>query len=211
MKHKILRKLIQDSRFKIQEKGFTPDTITSVSGNAPQGANARLVWGFTIVEVLVTSLIFSIMALSISAIFIQIVSLQRRAMAIQKIQDNSLLSLEEMSRDIRVSRITNQESPNCTATSVTLIHPLKGTVIYRVAGGIIQSNVNGGSYIDISASDVNFTRMNFCISGSLVNDKKSPRVTIVTSVQNRTGKDIAQIDLQTTITSRNFIDEFSFP
>ena len=88
--------------------------------------------GFTIVEVLVTSLIFSIIALSISAIFVQIISLQRRAIAVQKIQDNSLLSLEEMSRDIRVSRISDQESPNCTSTSITLAHPVKGTLMYRV-------------------------------------------------------------------------------
>lgn len=167
--------------------------------------------GFTIVEVLVTSLIFSIMAMSVSAIFIQIISLERRALAVQKIQDNSLLVLEEMSRDIRVSRISDQESPNCTATTVTLIHPLKGTIVYQLSNGIVQRSVGGGSYVDISNSDVNFTRMNFCILGSLANDNKSPRVSIVTSVQNRTGKEISQINLQTTIASRNVLDEFSYP
>ena len=167
--------------------------------------------GFTVVEVLVTSLIFSIMAMAVSAIFIQIINLERRAFAIQKIQDNALLVLEEVSRDMRVSRISNQESSNCTATTITLIHPLKGTVIYQVSAGTVQRSVNGGNLIDVSGSDVNFTRMNFCILGSLANDNKSPRVSIVTSVQNRTGKEIMQIDLQTTTTSRDLIDEFSFP
>jgi len=167
--------------------------------------------GFTIVEVLVTSLIFSIIALTVSAIFIQIINIERRGFAVQKIQDNALLVLEEMSRDMRVSRISDQESPNCTATTITLIHPLKGTVIYQVSAGTVQRSVNGGNLIDVSGSDVNFTRMNFCILGSLVNDNQSPRVSIVTSVQNRTGKEIMQIDLQTTTTSRDLIDEFSFP
>jgi prepilin-type N-terminal cleavage/methylation domain-containing protein len=167
--------------------------------------------GFTIVEVLVTSLIFSIIAMAVSAIFIQIITLQRRSLAVQKIQDNSLLALEEMSRDIRVSKISNQESPNCTATTITMTHPIKGEVSYRVSSGIVQRSVAGGSFADISNSDVNFTRMNFCISGSLVNDKKSPRVTIVTSVQNKTGKEISQIDLQTTVTSRSVFDEFTSP
>jgi len=167
--------------------------------------------GFTVVEVLVTSLIFSIMAMAVSAIFIQIINLERRAFAIQKIQDNALLVLEEVSRDMRVSRISNQESSNCTATTITLIHPLKGTVVYQVSAGTVQRSVNGGNLIDVSGSDVNFTRMNFCILGSLANDNKSPRVSIVTSVQNRTGKEIMQIDLQTTTTSRDLIDEFSFP
>lgn len=167
--------------------------------------------GFTIVEVLVTSLVFSIMAIGVSTIFIQIISLERRSFSVQKIQDNSLLTLEEMSRDIRVSRISNQDSPNCTATTITLIHPLKGTVIYRANNGVIQKSEAGGSYVDISSSNVNFTRMNFCITGSLSDDNQSPRVTVVTSVQNRTGREIMQINLQTTTTSRNVLDEFSFP
>ncbi len=184
MEHKTLRKLIQDSRFKIQEKGFT------------------------IIEVLVTSLIFSIIAITVSAIFIQIINIERRGLAIQKIQDNAFLVLEEMSRDMRVSRISDQEASNCTATTITLVHPLKGTLVYRVSGGIAQRSVGGGSYVDISNSDVNFTRMNFCVLGSLANDNQSPRVSIVTSVQNRTGREIMQIDLQTTTTTRDVFSEF---
>jgi len=164
--------------------------------------------GFTIIEVLVTSLIFSIIAITISAIFIQIINLERRGFAVQKIQDNALLVLDEMSRDIRVSRISNQEAPNCTATAITLSHPLKGTVVYQTSGGIVQRSVNGGSYVDVSGSNVNFTRMNFCILGSLTKDRQSPRVSIVTSVQNRTGREIMQINLQTTVTSRDVSDEF---
>lgn len=167
--------------------------------------------GFTIVEVLVTSLIFSMIALTVSAIFVQIISLERRGFAVQKIQDNALLVLEEISRDIRVSRISNQDSVNCTATTITMTHPLKGTVAYRTSNGIVQRSENGESYSDISGSNVNFTRMNFCILGSLANDNQSPRVSMVTSVQNRTGKEISQINLQTTITSRNVLDEFSNP
>lgn len=167
--------------------------------------------GFTIVEVLVTSLIFSIIAMAISAIFIQIINLERRAFAVQKIQDNALLVLEELSRDMRVSRVSNQESPNCTATSINLIHPIKGSLVYQTINGVVQRSVGGGSYVDISSSDVNFTRMNFCILGSLVNDNQSPRISIVTSIQNRTGKEILQINLQTTVTSRDVSDEFQNP
>ena len=167
--------------------------------------------GFTVVEVLVTSLIFSIMAIAVSAIFIQIISIERRGFAAQKIQDNALLVLEEMSRDLRVSKISNQESADCTATTLTMTHPLKGSLVYRVSGGIVQRNTNGGGYIDISGSDVNFTRMNFCILGSLSNDNKSPKVTIVTSIQNRTGKEILQMNLQTSVSSRDVFDEFQNP
>src|SRR3989344_707466 len=187
MKHETLKKTIQDSRFKIQERGFT------------------------IVEVLVTSLIFSVMALAVSAIFIQIINIQRRGFSVQKIQDNSLLVLEEMSRDMRVSKISNQESPNCTASSITLVHPIKGTLVYQAINGIIQRSVSGGNYLDVSSSDVNFTRMNFCILGSLPNDNQSPRITVVMSVQNRIGKEILQMNIQTSVASRDVFDEFQNP
>ncbi len=185
--------------------------FSAEGGSASGGKIETKEAGFTIVEVLVTSLIFSIMAMAISAIFIQIISLERRGLAVQKIQDNALLVLEEMSRDIRVSRIPSQESSNCTATTITMTHPLKGTIVYRVNSGIVQRSVGGGDYIDVSSSNVNFSRMNFCISGSLVNDNQSPRVSTIASIQNRTGKEIVEIDIQTTVTSRDFIDEFSFP
>jgi|SRR3989344_887523 len=164
--------------------------------------------GFTIIEVLVTSMLFSIIGLSVSAIFIQIVNLERRAFSVQKIQDNALQVLEGISRDMRVSRITDQESPTCLATNITLVHPIKGALNYRMSNGIIQRSTAGGPYEDISGSDVNFIRLNFCTIGSLANDNRSPMVTVITSVQNRTGREILQIDLQTTVTSRDVFDEF---
>lgn len=167
--------------------------------------------GFTVIEVLMTSLVFSIIAITVSAIFVQIISLERRALAVQKIQDNALLVLEEMSRDIRVSRISDQESTDCTASSVTMTHPIKGTIVYQVSSGIIQRSTGGGGYVDVSGTNVDFSRMNFCIFGSLANDNQSPQITIVTSVKNRTGKEIMQINLQTTVTSRNYSDEFQNP
>ncbi len=167
--------------------------------------------GFTIVEVLVSSLIFSIIAISVSGIFVQIIGLERRGFAAQKIQNNALFILEMMSRDIRVSRIANQEAPNCDLATITMTHPSKGAVIYRVTSGTVEKSENGGAYAAISTSDVNFTRMNFCVVGSGVNDRQTPRVAILTSVQNRTGKEILQINLQTTVSSRDVSDEFQFP
>ncbi len=167
--------------------------------------------GFTIVEVLVTSLIFSMIGISVSTIFVQIVSLQRRALAIQKIQDNSLFALEMMSRDIRVSKIVNQESPNCSLTTLTITHPSKGTIIYRANNGSVEKSENGGAFLAVSTPSVNFSRMNFCVKGSAVNDNQTPRVAILTTVENRTGKEIIKINLQTSVSSRDVLDEFSFP
>ena len=167
--------------------------------------------GFTIVEVLVTSLIFSIIAMAVTGIFVQTLSLQRRASASQKIQDNAIFVLENMSRDIRVSVVANQESPNCTANTLAIIHPVKGDVVFRLNNGVIEKSQTGGPFVAISGSDVRFARFNFCITGSLQNDNKTPRVAVLTTIENVSGRELLEVNLQTTVSSRDEINEFSFP
>ena len=167
--------------------------------------------GFTIVEVLVPSVIFSIIAMAVSSIFVETLSLQRRASASQKIQDNAIFVLESMSRDIRVSVVADQESPGCTANTLSIIHPVKGDVVFRMTGGAIEKSQGGGPFVAISGSDVRFSRFNFCITGSLPNDNKTPRVAVLTTVENVSGREVLEVNLQTTVSSRDEINEFSFP
>ena len=204
--------MFKSFKFKIlnSQKGFVPllKKIYSRILGATQSSSRA---GFTVVEVLITSLIFSIIAMAISAIFVETLSLQRRASASQKIQDNAIFVLESMSRDIRVSVIANQESPSCTTNTLTIIHPVKGDVIFRVNNGAIEKSQAGGPFVAISGSDVRFSRFNFCITGSLQNDNKTPRVAIITTVENVSGREVFEVHLQTTVSSRDEAIEFQFP
>ena len=166
--------------------------------------------GFTIVEVLVTSFIFSIIAMSVSAVFVQALALQRRASASQKIQDNAVFVLENMSREIRVSVITDQESPACALSTLSVVHPDKGTIVYRMTGGAIEKSQGGGPFVALSGSDVRFTRFNFCVTGSLAGDDKTPKVSILTTIENVSGQ-VLEVNMQTTVSSRDAVFEFSFP
>lgn len=167
--------------------------------------------GFTIVEVLVTSVIFSIIALSVTGIFVRTLDLQRRSAASQKIQDNALFVLESMSREIRVSVVADQESPACALNTLTVIHPDKGDIVYRMTGGAIEKSQGGGPFVAISGSDVRFARFNFCVTGSLAGDDKTPRVSILTTIENVSGREVLEVNLQTTVSSRDSVFEFSFP
>ena len=167
--------------------------------------------GFTIVEVIVTSFVFSIIALAVSAIFVQTLSLQRRASTSQKIQDNAIFVLESMSRDIRVSRVVDQESPNCTANTLTIIHPVKGDVVFRLNNGAIEKSQAGGPFVAISGSDVRFTRFNFCVTGSTFTDNRTPRIAILTTIENVSGREVLEVNLQTTVSSRDVSAEFQNP
>src|SRR5438105_4644914 len=88
--------------------------------------------GFTLIEVMISSLVFSIIMITVSSLFIQILNNQRRAFAMQKIQENSLFIMELMAREIRVSKIENQNSPDCTLTSLSITHPVNGPVTYSL-------------------------------------------------------------------------------
>src|ERR1035437_9313235 len=164
--------------------------------------------GFTIVEVLVSALVFSIIAIVVTGLFVQILAMERRAFASQKIQENGLFIMELMSREIRVSQIQGPDS-DCNATSLTIVHPINGTVTYSLNNGILErTSVENGANIttDLSSSAVVFSRLNFCIMGSGV-DGQQARVAILASIQNKIGPEILTTSLETTVSSRDVYTE----
>ncbi len=169
--------------------------------------------GFTIVEVLVSALVFSIIAIVVSGLFVQILDLEQRSFASQKIQENGLFIMELMSREIRVSQIVDTDqtpqgdSINCTLTSLTIRHPVNGTITYTLANGVLQ-RIADGITTDLSSSGVAFSRLNFCLMGSGPTDHQQARVAILASIQNKTGKEILTTSLETTVSSRDVQTEF---
>ena len=155
--------------------------------------------GFTLLEALVATLIFSIIAVIITGILSQSLKIQKRASLALRIQENAMTILEAMAREIRVSDITNQNS-SCTATSLTMVHPTEGTITYSLNNGALRRTV-GSLVNDISSSDIEFSTLLFCIKGSSLGDNIQTRVTIISSLKNKSSTS-NQIDIQTTVTSR---------
>lgn len=162
--------------------------------------------GFTLVEVIVSSFVFSIIVVVTIGLFVQILALERRSFASQKIQENGLFIIELMSREIRVSQIQDQDSPDCTATTLTIIHPVNGIVTYSLNNNVLQRTADGIT-TDLSSSDVSFSRLNFCIMGS-VSSTEQARVAILASIQNKTGPEILTTSLETTVSSRDVQTKF---
>jgi prepilin-type N-terminal cleavage/methylation domain-containing protein len=164
--------------------------------------------GFTLIEVIVSAFVFSIIVLVVGGLYTNILNLQRRANAEQKIQENALYVMELMSREIRVSQITNQDAQGCNLTTLTMTHPVNGTVTYTLNGSGVLQRTAGGVTTDLNTSDIKFAKLSFCVLGSGVNDLQPTRVTILASIQNATGKDIITTSFQTTVTSRDVQSEF---
>ena len=176
--------------------------------------------GFTLIELLVAATVFTFVILSVSSLFTQALDLQRRASALQKIQDNAQYVIESISREVRVSTITSGNTdcnPPDTITTKTLSikHPVNGDVTYaydRTSGiGVITREVaGGGGPQPITSGDVDFTSFAFCVSGAGV-DGQQARVTMPMTITAVSARLSAQVtaSLQTTIVSRDLAEELT--
>ncbi len=161
--------------------------------------------GFTLVETLVATMVFSLVAMAVSMVFVRAIGIENRGQGAQKVQENALFALESMAREIRVGVFaTNQDSLDCSRTAITFQHPVNATVSYgfdsindaitRTAGGIV-TRLTGD---DVQASG------NFCVFGSGI-DQNQARVTILMNIKNKAKNSAEQVtfNLQTTVSSRD--------
>lgn len=165
--------------------------------------------GFTLVEMLVATLIFSIIAMAVSLVFVRAVVIENRGQGAQKVQENALFALESMAREIRVGVFTtNQDSPSCSRTMITFQHPVNGEVSYGFDGAKSAiTRTAGGIVTRLTGDDVQ-TSARFCVLGSGV-DQDQARVTILMNIKNKAKNSAEQMtfNLQTTVSSRDIGQE----
>lgn len=165
--------------------------------------------GFSLIELLVAATIFSFVVAGVSGLFAQALDLQRRAVGIQKIQENSQYVMESIAREVRVSRVISADTecnPLDPATAqLTIEHPVNGIVTYRhdrasQTGAILRNDQ------PITTADVDFKSLAFCVSGAGA-DGQQTRVTIPMTVEAAAGRPSMRVStsLQTTIISRDQI------
>lgn len=160
-------------------------------------------FGFTLVETLIVIFIFSIIMILIGSIFTVSLNLQRRAFNVQQAEEGTGFILESMAKEIRVSRITNSDT-NCPATptgTLNITHPTNGNISYFLSGTAIHRTVGGIDTV-ISSNTVEFTKLQFCILGTPVDDRRQPRVTVIGGVRSTKTKQQSIIDFQTTLSQR---------
>lgn len=164
--------------------------------------------GFTLIEVTVTILVFSIMMTLVAGIFVKAVELERRTVWSQRVQENSTLIIESMAREIRVSNITSGDSVNCSATTLSMVHPVYGNITYSLQGQNIQKQVGSVNGL-INSSDVQIANLKFCITGSGANDDQPSKITILVSIKSSKGSPPVSANLETTVTSRDITSELT--
>jgi prepilin-type N-terminal cleavage/methylation domain-containing protein len=166
--------------------------------------------GFSLVELLVATTIFAVVVAGVSQLFTSALDIQRRAIGVQKIEENAQYVIESISREVRVSTVESANAP-CGAGSSTLdiMHPTNGAVTYAYVstGGIGGITRNGQL---ITSGDVNFATFKFCIMGAGADDIQA-RVTMPMTIESISGRAALRtsVSLQTTIVSRDLAEDLS--
>lgn len=191
-----------------RHSGFTPTPNERLLHPTAKPQALVMVWGFTLVELLVSMFIVSIIITIGGALFIQALNLQRRAFNLQQAEENAGQILEAMAKEIRISQIDPGAENDCSATppSTTLTMNRLGvdTIKYSLddVNHTVLRKVGAADPAVMNSNTVEFTRLGFCITGATAADQKQPRVTIIASIKSGSAKEEATIDIQTTISQR---------
>ena len=165
--------------------------------------------GFTLVETLVSILLFATIAMIVGSVFVSSLDIQRRANNIQQTEENASYVLETMIKEIRVSTL-----PVALADTDCAAAPLPAMAIINSSGVLVVYSLNGTDLIRnaggvdgvMNSNTVQFQRLAFCVSGAQPSDSKQPRITIIASIQSKNMKQQITVDTQTTISLRGLSD-----
>lgn len=165
--------------------------------------------GFTLVELMVSILVFTIVGVITASIFIEALTIQRRSSEAQYIQENALAVLGLLAKEIRVATIIGPD--NCVDNSLNMTVYTSGgvaiPVTYSLSGGFVVRDYGGTGYY-VSSNTVVFNSLIFCIQNSGV-DGKQTRVTILASISGKNGS-VDPVQLQTTVVSRDVTLELHY-
>jgi len=180
---------------------------------------------YTLIEVLVAVGIFTIIIAAPTGFLVGSLKGQQKALASQKLLDNTSYTLEYMSRALRMAKkeLSTESSLACLLED--------GTILYGYNYQITRGG-NGLKFINykeecqefflegtrlreskdevenyLTAEDLEITSLKFQLSGELQTDNDQPRVTLFLEIKG--GKSLKAelqplIKIQTTISQRNF-------
>jgi len=164
-----------------------------------------------LIELLVAMSIFLIAITAAVQIFMSGMSGAQRIFGRQDALDSARYILESMSKEIRMSEIVTADNNNSPILDIKnkklspeeIRYSFTGNNITRCAGSGCATG--GGTTYILNPNEVQVTGGKFIIS-RLGSPSPQPRVTIVFTIKNVTGKatEQVQVNLQTTVSSRQY-------
>jgi prepilin-type N-terminal cleavage/methylation domain-containing protein len=174
--------------------------------------------GFTLIELLVALAIFSIVVGISMAIFLSALQIQRKALALERLLDQTNYVMEYMSRALRMAKKQTAEFPVCLSQNglnYEITRAGKGLKFLNYQG-ICQEffldvnlkrlkELKGGSEEFLTSSELEVESFNIKVSGASEQDTDQPRVTLFLKIKGKGQKpeEKPEIKIQTTISQRD--------
>jgi len=181
--------------------------------------------GFTLTEMLVGILVFSIIIGSISGIFVTSVKEQRRILTSQILLDQTSYALEYMSRALRMAKKELFGESDCLSQDglnyeIAEVEPGINGLKFKnhLQGDDCQAfflkngqlkykkdlDTASPQTFDLTSNDLNITSLNFYLSGENQTDSLQPKVTFSLEVEGKSGLVGSQpkIRIQSTVSQR---------
>ena len=224
-----------------QRHGLTPTPICrwlGLRGRSPgyerfSGGVGRRYWcrGFTLVELLVSVMIFSIVMMIAVGSLLSMIDANRKAQSLKSVVNNLAFALDNMSRTVRDGNTYHcggapfTAAADCAGAGSTIIAVEKyggspsnasdqvvycrgsGTLCSDTGTAILRSTDGGANYLPITSSEVVIENLRFYVTGSLRSEspKLQPKVLmVVRGYAGVSARVRTEIKLQTTITQRLF-------
>lgn len=174
---------------------------------------------FTLIELMVAVLIFSLIITAVSGIFISSLKSQRRTLTYQKVLDQTSYVLEYMSRTLRMAKKDLTGVCNITPSKSNYEKTRAGNGLkfmnykdecweFFIENNQLKERRKIGTFaeetLDLTSGELKITALNFNLKGESQNDDDQPRVTFSLSAKGADFiSDQPDIKIQTTVSQRN--------
>ncbi len=209
-----------------KEEGFIPTPIGDPASGNHQGAGSmcsvpyiscscrkkqkenfhpRWMWGFTVIELLVSLGLFSIIVLLAMGGFVRALRAQGQVAAFASTNSNMSLALEEMAREIRTGILFCTNGTTCGSV-LSFVNARRQVVTYcldedAIKRGIADTTCANGQ--KVTADNIAVKYLTFILFGNHEGDGYPPRITILVGAGPRDPAAASYIiHFQTTVSSR---------
>ncbi len=166
--------------------------------------NQKLNRGFTLIELVIASSLFMIVALIASGAFVESLKNQRDVRDLTSANNNASQALEAMAREIR----TGQDFVSSTASELNFKNYRSQQVSYKLLSDFTIAKCEEpvscagatATYTPITSKKYKVSALNFYYQGIQDGDSLPPRITISITIE---GVRNQSVTLQTTVSSKN--------
>ena len=156
--------------------------------------------GFTLIELLVAFFAFSVITLAMTTTAVSVIKAQRKAFALQNIQEDSRYIIETMGKEIRMSLINSGSGSGLSSINIT--NPDGEDIDYRFSSNKLQRRVNGGIWQDLNSTDYFHLNGSFYITKGVSPVRAIVTIAMGLDYQGVKTEEQAEIYLQNTIAPR---------